>query len=1510
MAAFGWLEWVRMGDRSTWEAIEHVAVWLVGMLVVVAVRAQAVRQVREKEALLAQIDVSDQRWRAAVESTGDGLWDWRADTNACFYSATWKAMIGYQEHEFPDTHEAWVEHIHPEDRARVLESVAAHFAGRTKTHEAEYRLRSKDGSYRWVLGRGRVITRAADGRPLRAVGTHTDVTERRTVDERARLSLERHRFFLEHAADPMVAYHFRADGLPTAFVEVNAAACRLSGHTRERMLTMSPRDLEHGASLEKTARRLEEFRRNRRICFETDIRVADGRLVPVEFEAEIREFAGRAIVLATARDLRARREIEAQQRREAEQSKLLVELYSRAMVLSEDETYDHVLSVVVAVTQSQRGVLRWYGADGQEERRADWPGDMARDATGSGALAISGEESAWLECGLRAHTKVENTAGVTRFVAVPWSTTEGGGVIGVIGKETDYTAEDVARVQLIGEELRKVVLQLKAERALRVEQRRFRALFDHAPLGIMEEDFSRVKTRLDELRQTGVRDFRAYFGANPEELFVLADRVNVLIANQRSAELFGVDRPEDLQGSLRTNMADEAWPVVQEELIALAEGSTRFAAEIPATSKRGERLIFELSLAVVPGHEDKLDRVVVSFANITERRKSEAALLASERRYRRLVELLPEAILIIAQGRIVFANPAAALLLGTARPEELIGTDPLQLVHADSRAQVLERIRHLEAVERNPFVEQKWQRKDGSTIMVAVGASHFEFEGEAAHLLIVHDLSALRQAESELRKLARAVEQSPVTVMITDAKGQVEYVNPQFTKVTGYRLAEVQGQNPRMLNSGLQSNDGFQELWSTITAGREWRGEMCNRKKDGSLYWEEACISPLVDGAGGITGYLAVKEDVTAKRATLAALRASEQRFRSLAEGLPNIAVQGYDRERRVLFWNAASEALYGFSRTEAVGRRLEDLIVPDKLRDRMAIAVDRWVMHGEAIPAGEMVLRRKDGSPVTVFSSHVMLQQSSGELEIHRIDIDLTASKAAEGQIREQAGLINATRDAFVVIELDGRVRFWNHGAEQVYGWQAAEVQGKDLFDFLYDAKHPAPFDARQAVIEKGGWSGELRQRTKVGHTVIVRAHGQLLRDQTGTPTSILLTASDLTESKQLDAKFLRAQRLESVGALASGVAHDLNNVLSPIMMSVELLRPLAVTEPDREVLRLMSDSARRGADVVRQLLLFGRGADAPSETMDLAKVLKEIVRMVRETFPRNIAIASQCPRDLWAVRGHATEIYQVLLNFCVNARDAMPQGGELSIDAANQHVDGALARQNPGAHAGRYVVLRVADTGVGIPADIIDRIFDPFFTTKELGKGTGLGLSTVVGIAKSHGGFVTVSSCEGRGTEFRVYLPVSEVNQNGATPTSGGASWHGHGEQILVVDDEPAIRQVLSRALSENGYRVLVASNGAEALPLCVQHRTTLAAVVLDMMMPGIDGPQVIKLLREAAPALPVLACSGLHGYAASVEKLGLSRVVFVPKPIEIPRLMEHVRILIDAQTDDLRPAAVFSP
>jgi CheY-like chemotaxis protein len=370
----------------------------------------------------------------------------------------------------------------------------------------------------------------------------------------------------------------------------------------------------------------------------------------------------------------------------------------------------------------------------------------------------------------------------------------------------------------------------------------------------------------------------------------------------------------------------------------------------------------------------------------------------------------------------------------------------------------------------------------------------------------------------------------------------------------------------------------------------------------------------------------------------------------------------------------------------------------------------------------------------------------------------------------------------------------------------------------------------------------------------------------------------------------------MESIGTMAGGIAHDLNNVLAPILMAIELLREGETDANRLELLATMEASAQRGADMVRQVLFFARGVEGQPVLVDPATVVRDVQRILRDALPKNIALELSMPKDLWKVKADATQLHQVLMNLCVNARDAMPEGGRLTLALDNAVVDEIYAGMNPQSKPGAYVMLKVADTGFGIPTELQERVFEPFFTTKEVGSGTGLGLSTVHTIIRGHGGFVNLYSEPGRGSEFRIYLPADASGSDieGAIIESSPLP-RGTGEWILVVDDEESIRDVTKRTLERFGYRVLVAVNGAEAISIFARKRGEIAVVLTDMAMPVMDGPATIHALRAIDPAVRIIGSSGLTAEGLLVDSAGAGLQRFVPKPYTADVLLRAVREVI---------------
>ena len=512
-------------------------------------------------------------------------------------------------------------------------------------------------------------------------------------------------------------------------------------------------------------------------------------------------------------------------------------------------------------------------------------------------------------------------------------------------------------------------------------------------------------------------------------------------------------------------------------------------------------------------------------------------------------------------------------------------------------------------------------------------------------------------------------------------------------------------------------------------------------------------------------------------------------------------------------------------------------------------------------------------------------------------LEAEIVERKQAEEKIREQAALLDKAQEAIMVRDLEDRVIYWNKSAERLYGWTAVEALGQNADKLLFKEESPQLSQARQQVLERGEWMGELAQLTKAGKPIIVESRWTLVRDNKGNAKSKLVINTDITEKKKLEAQFLRAQRLETLGALAGGIAHDLNNALAPIMMGVQLLQEDLTAQERRTMLDTMNDSVQHASEMVKQIVAFARGVSGEPAVLEVRHVVTEMEKLAKQTFPRSIGIKVKIARNLYPVMGNATQLHQVLLNLCVNARDAMPQGGTLGVEADNISLDKKISAWQPEPVSGPHLLLTISDTGCGMKPEVLTRVFEPFFTTKELGKGTGLGLSTVQGIVKSHGGFAEVTTEIGKGTTFKIYLPSTAATEPQSAEAKSNAVPFGRGEQILVVDDEAAILTMVRETLETYNYTVLTAKHGAEALDL-YHRKGKIHLVISDMMMPVMDGPATVQALRELDPSVKVIAVSGLGSESAlgRVNKLNVQG--FLRKPFTPQDLLTTLRDALDGR------------
>ena len=621
-------------------------------------------------------------------------------------------------------------------------------------------------------------------------------------------------------------------------------------------------------------------------------------------------------------------------------------------------------------------------------------------------------------------------------------------------------------------------------------------------------------------------------------------------------------------------------------------------------------------------------------------------------------------------------------------------------------------------------------------------------------------------------------------------------------------------------------------------------------------------------------------------------LRQLEARLRIVARA-SNDVVWEWDVKTGKIWFSENFKIIFGREREE-IGARLEnwhDLIHPDE-RARVVSSLTSALATGGRVWWSEHRLRSANGSYLHVYDRASLVYDAAGKpLRIVGVVIDMTDRKIAEEKIREQAELLDKAQDAIIVCNLDRTILYWNKGAERIYGWSTTEAIGKNVRQLLFHG-HPPPQidDAVKSLEERGEWIGELPEFTRDNKSVIVQARSTLIRDQQGQPKSLLIINTDITERKQLEEQFLRAQRLESLGALVGGIAHDLNNALVPIIVGVDIMREQALSPDVRSMIATMEISARRSADMVKQMLLFARGGETVKTVIRLEQLVKEMARTITDTFPKNIRSQVKLGKNLWPVAGLPTQLHQVLMNLCVNARDAMPKGGTLALTAENVNLTLADAALHKGVKPGNYLCLTVADTGTGIPPDIADKIFQPFFTTKGIGKGTGLGLSTCQSIAKSHDGFITVHSQAGTGTEFKVFLPAARDEPVPTDEADKVLPPAGHGERVLVVDDEEAILAITRAALANYGYEVVTASGGPEAITQFAQNPEDIRLVISDLAMPLMDGCTTLAALRKIRPDLKVIVASGSEKEMEDRLKL-IKYDAFIAKPFTNEILLETV-------------------
>ncbi|HEX4638857.1 MAG TPA: PAS domain S-box protein [Chthoniobacterales bacterium] len=728
-----------------------------------------------------------------------------------------------------------------------------------------------------------------------------------------------------------------------------------------------------------------------------------------------------------------------------------------------------------------------------------------------------------------------------------------------------------------------------------------------------------------------------------------------------------------------------------------------------------------------------------------------------------------------------------------------------------------------------------------------------------------------------------------------DLNGNFVFVNPKGAELVGRSPDELVGK-PAHETIHHKHSDGREyspaecPILRTIREGAQCR--ITNDvfwRKDGTPFRVKYVSAPIRDQQGAVLGAIVVFDDVSKEIAAETRIKLQAEQYRLLFDTNPNPMWVFDTGSSKILAANQAAIAQYGYSREEFLTLTIKDLRpaqdVPELLKAR-AISSPMPMSHY----SGQFRHKKKDGSlmVVDVYSSPLLWDGVAARMVT---GIDVTERKRSHELLQEQARMLDQSHDAIIVRDFkDRRIVFWNRGAERLYGWSAEEAIGREIGLILADPDEISSIS--ETLLEKGEYRGVVKEITKDGRTLFVEVWTTLIKNDDGSPRSALSINNDITEQKKLEMQLLRTQRLDSIGTLASGVAHDLNNVLTPIIMCSQIVRTAKTEEHRDQAVSMIEESARRGAGIVKQVLTFARGVEGERVPIKPSHLIDEMIDIAKKTFPKTIEISSRYPDDLWTIKADPTQLHQVLMNLCVNARDAMPNGGALVIWAENLNVDESYAAMAGDAKPGAYVGFRVSDTGIGMPPAVLEKIFDPFFTTKDLGKGTGLGLSTALGIVKSHGGFVSVYSEVGKGTTFKLCLPADATEGTTGSPVTSAENLQGNGELILVVDDEESILRVTKMILETRNYRVVAAHDGPEAVAIFARELNSVAVVLTDMSLPFMDGLSLIRSLKKLKPAMRFVASTGQsrHAHEEELRRLGVD--LLLTKPYDTQKLLETLR------------------
>src|ERR1017187_7503679 len=755
---------------------------------------------------------------------------------------------------------------------------------------------------------------------------------------------------------------------------------------------------------------------------------------------------------------------------------------------------------------------------------------------------------------------------------------------------------------------------------------------------------------------------------------------------------------------------------------------------------------------------------------------------------------------------------------------------------------------------------------------------------------------ALRESQGLYLSL---VEQLPANVYRKDAAGRFIFVNSRFCQIKGKTADEILGQTASVLDSKALAAETIREHELIMRTGQTIEKEESYTQPDGTVQYLQVMKGPVLAADGRVVGSQGIQFDISERKQAEDALLQSEEQFRAMFE-LASVGIAQADpRTGQWVRVNQKMCEITGYSADELLQMRVPEMTHPeDRQSDREKF---ERVVRGEA-PDCRMEKRyiRKDGRLAWVNVNMTIIRDAAGQptRTVAAIE-DITERKLVQESHDRLAMAVEQATETVVITDTQGTILYANPAFEKTSGYTRAEALGQNP-RVLKSGKHNAEFYHQMwAVLQRAEtWNGHFINKRKDGTLYEEEATISPVRDAAGTIVNYVAVKRDVTREVQIESQFRQSQKMEAFGQLAGGVAHDFNNILAVIQLQAGLLKSEStLTAQQLEFAGDIEKATKRAADLTRQLLLFSRKQTMQSHNLKLKDLVDNMTRMLQRTLGEQNQLQFKFAKESLVIHADPGMMDQILLNLTVNARDAMPNGGQIIIETSVVEFDEVTATQIAHARPGLFVCLSVSDTGCGIPPEILPRIFEPFFTTKDVGKGTGLGLATVFGIVQQHQGWIHVYSEVNRGTTFRVYLPRQTKPSDTEFFWSPLASIRGGSETILLVEDEYSVRTAMRIVLSRLGYRVLEASKGDEALTIWKQHRAEIRLLLTDLVMPGgMNGNELAAQFLQENPKLKVIYASGYSVEVAGKDLLLEDGINFLAKPFQSSKLAQTVRHCLD--------------